>query len=50
MSSEAAHDLSISDLLRLLNEKLSLECVRLRETRLPPVISTVSLESEVGTP
>jgi len=44
----AACDLPIPELLRILNEKLSLECTRLRETRLPPVASAASLESEVS--
>ena len=44
---ETGRDLSIPDLLRLLNEKLGLECTRLQETPLPPV-STALLESEVG--
>ena len=46
---ETGRDLSIPDLLRLLNEKLGLECTRLQETPLPPV-STASLESEVSAP
>ena len=49
MSLETAHDLSISDLLCVLNEKLGLECTRLRETPLPPAFSTAELESEVST-
>ena len=48
MSLEAARNLSIPDLLRVLNEKLGLECARLRETPLPPVVSAASLESEVS--
>ena len=47
---EAARNLSILDLLRVLNEKLDLECTRLRETRLPPVVSTASLGPEVSIP
>ena len=47
---KAARDLSIPDLLRLLNEKLGLECTRLRETPLPPLASVASSESEVNTP
>ena len=50
MSLEAARDLSIPDLLRLLNEKLGLECTRLREIPLPPLASVASSESEVNTP
>ena len=42
-------NLSISDLLRLLNEKLDLECIRSRETLLRPMVSAASLESEVST-
>ena len=44
MSSDATKDLSISDLLRLLSEKLDVECARLRETPLP----ATSLKSEVS--
>lgn len=47
MALEAARDLSVQDLLRVLNEKLGLECTRLRETPLPPVVSAASLEPEV---
>jgi hypothetical protein len=36
MSLEAARDLSFTDLLRMLIEKLDLEYTRLRETALPP--------------
>jgi hypothetical protein len=44
MSPEAIHDPSIPDPLHVLNEKLDLECTRLRETRLSPELSTASLE------
>ena len=50
MSLETARDLSIPDLLRLLNEKLGLECTRLQETPPPPLVDTASLESEVSSP
>ena len=50
MSLETARDLSIPDLLRLLNEKLGLESARLQETPLPPLVATASLESEVSAP
>jgi len=46
MPLEAARDLSIPDLLRVLNEKLCLECTRLQEAPLPPA----SVESEVRIP
>ena len=49
MSLKTAHDLSIPDLLRLLNGKLGLECTRLQETPLPPP-ATTTLESEVSPP
>jgi len=39
MSLEAARNLSVPDLLRVLDEKLGLEYVRLRESHLPPVVS-----------
>lgn len=45
---ESASDLSISDLIRVLNEKLGLACTKLRETSLPPSLSSTSLESEVS--
>ena len=48
MSVDAAKDLSISDLLRLLGEKLDVECIKLRETRLSPTLPTTSLKSEVS--
>ena len=49
MLSEAARDLSIPDLLRVLSEKLHLECTRLRKTHLP-VVSAAELEPEVSVP
>jgi len=48
MSLEAAHNLSIPELLRVLNEKLGLESSRLRETCLPPIVSIASLKAEVS--
>ena len=45
MSLEAAYDLSIQDLLRVLNERLGLECARIRE--ISPS-QAASLESEVS--
>ena len=50
MAEEAAYSLSISDLLRGLNEKLDLETSRLRGISLPPACSASSLESEVSVP
>ena len=50
MSLDTARGLSIPDLLRLLNDKLGLECTRLQETPLPLLVSTASLESEVSPP
>ena len=50
MSLDTARGLSIPDLLRLLNDKLGLECARLRETPLPPIVATAPLESEVSPP
>jgi len=47
---EAARNLSIPDLLRLLKEKLGLEHAKLRKGPSPPAASTVSLESEVSLP
>lgn len=51
MALEAARDLSIPDLFRVLSEKLNLECTRLQETPLPPVVTPASeVESEVRAP
>ena len=50
MSLEAARDLSIPELLRVLNEKLGFEHARLRKYHPPPAVSTASLEAEVSTP
>ena len=48
MSLEVACDLSIQDLLRVLNEKLRLEWARIRDTPTRSAL-TASLESEVST-
>ena len=48
MSLEAVRDLSIPDLLRVLNEKIGLEFTTLRNTSLPPAVSAASLEFEVS--
>ena len=48
MSPDAANDLSISDLFRLLGEKLGLECIKLRETPISPASPAISLGSEVS--
>jgi hypothetical protein len=50
MSLEAARDLSVTDLLHMLCEKLEQEYTRLRETRLPPALSAASVELEVSVP
>ena len=49
MSSKITNELSVLELLRLLNEKLGLERTRLREIRVSPAISVTSLELEVST-
>lgn len=49
MSSEGALNLSILELLQVLNKKLGLECTKVREIRLPPVPTSVTPpETEVG--
>ena len=48
MSLEAARDLSIPDLVRVLNEKIDLGFTTLRNTSLPSAASAASLESEVS--
>ena len=48
MSREAACDLSISDLLRALNEKLGMECIGLQKTPISRAVSVALLESEVS--
>ena len=48
MSPESTHDLSIQDLLRVLNDKLSLEWNRIREASPSRVFSAAELKSEVG--
>ena len=47
MSAKAARDLSVPDLLRALDEKLSFECTWLQAS---PGISVALLESEVSEP
>lgn len=47
MSLEAARDFSIPDLLRLVDKKLDLECIRIRVS---PITSAALLESEVSNP
>ena len=49
MSLEAVRDLSIQDLLRLLNEKLGLEYTRIRDIPTPHAVPAASLKSEVST-
>jgi len=48
MSFETTHNLSIPELLHILNEKLGLERTRFRDIPLPPVASAASLESQVS--
>ena len=48
MSLEIARDLSIPDLLRMLKERLDLECNNVREAPLPLTMPTASLKSEVS--
>ena len=48
MSLETARDLSLPDLLHMLNEKLDLERTRLRDIPLPSAVSVASLESQVS--
>ena len=45
---EAARNLFVPELVRVLDEKLVLECVRSREYPLPPVVPTTSLEPHVS--
>lgn len=45
MSLEAARNLSVKDLLHVLNEKLNLECTKVQVS---PAMSTQSLRSEVS--
>ena len=49
MSLEAARDLSIQDLLRMLNEKFGLEYARIREISSSCTVPAASLELEVST-
>ena len=49
MPSEAALNLSVPELLQALNEKLGLECTRVREIPLPPILSSITtLRAEVS--
>ena len=50
MSLEAARDLSITDILRILNEKVDFECARVRTIPMPPPVLAASLEAEVSAP
>ena len=50
MSLEAVYNLSISDLLHVLNEKLGLESSKLQGISLPLTHLASSLESEVSVP
>ena len=51
MSTQTVYDLSIPELLRVLNEKLGLKCVQTREICLPPILGSISsLEAEVSGP
>ena len=50
MSLEAARDLSIPDLILVLNEKLNLECSNILKSPLPPAASLASVESKVRAP
>lgn len=48
MSLQAARELSIPDLLRVLSEKFNVECAGLRETPVLPLITPASeVESKV---
>ena len=47
VSLKAARELSISELLRVLDEKLGTGCSRVREIPLPPVVSATERELEV---
>jgi hypothetical protein len=50
MSSEAILNLSIPDLIHMLDERLGLECAKLQDTSLPPAMGSASLEAEVSEP
>jgi len=50
MSLEAARNLSIPDLIHVLNEKLNLEWSSLLQTPLPPSVSLASVDSDVRVP
>lgn len=45
---EAARELSIQDLLRVLNEKLGLDCTRIRDIFTSREVPAASLELEVS--
>jgi hypothetical protein len=48
MSSQAAYDLSIPELLHVSNERLDFEYTGVRDIRLPPAVSVAPLETEVS--
>ena len=50
MSSSAAHNLSVLELLQALNEKLDLEFSRVRENCVRPVVPAAPLQTEVSAP
>jgi hypothetical protein len=51
MSFEAALNLSVLELLQVLNAKVALECTRVREIRLSPGLASITtLEAEVSAP
>ena len=49
MSLEAARNLSVLELLQVLNENLDLEFARVREICFPPVVPAALLQPEVST-
>ena len=50
MSPEAAHGLSVPDIIHALNEKISVEWSKLTEIPLHPGVSIASVQSEVRAP
>ena len=48
MSLDVTRDLSVPDLLHILNKKLGLDCATLRKTCYPLAVSTTPLELEVS--
>ena len=50
MSPEAAHELSVPDIIHALNEKISVEWSRLLETPIHSGVSVASVQSEVRAP